>query len=157
MKASELLKRLKDGVYDLKLKELYNDVESAKKRYLSLIEKFIDKHGDNEISIFSAPGRSEIGGNHTDHQQGKVLACAIDLDIVAVVSFNKSMIVNVISEGFNIKPVDLNDLDIRQDEYGTSEGIIRGIAKCFKDKNLAISGFNACIESQILKGSGLSS
>lgn len=56
MKASELLKRLKDGVYDLKLKELYNDVESAKKRYLSLIEKFIDKHGDNEISIFSAPG-----------------------------------------------------------------------------------------------------
>ena len=156
MKASELLKRLKDGVYDLKLKELYNDVESAKKRYLSLIEKFIDKHGDNEISIFSAPGRSEIGGNHTDHQQGKVLACAIDLDIVAVVSFNKSMIVNVISEGFNIKPVDLNDLDIHQNEYGTSEGIIRGIAKCFKDKNLAISGFNAYIESQILKGSGLS-
>lgn len=157
MKASELLKELDAGNCDSKLKNYYEDLDKAKIRYVNLVNNFIKNYGDQNISLFSAPGRSEIGGNHTDHQHGRVLACAINLDIICAVSFNDTNTIDLISEGFNIKSVDLHDLNIHEEEYGTSESIIRGIAKCFKDRGLKISGFNAYMESEVLKGSGLSS
>ncbi|MGN1406335.1 MAG: galactokinase, partial [Erysipelotrichaceae bacterium] len=157
MKASELIKRITDNQYDEKFSELYSDIAIQKIRYINLIDKYIELYGDDDILIFSAPGRSEIGGNHTDHQHGKVLACAIDLDMACVLSFADNGIIELTSEGFGTSIVDINDLSVKEEEKGTTASLIRGITDAFVQRGLKVQGFKACMVSDVLGGSGLSS
>ena len=111
----------------------------------------------DQAAVFSAPGRTEIGGNHTDHQRGRVLAGSVNLDVIAAVAPNGERIIRIQSEGFPVDVVDLNDLSVREEERNTSASIIRGIAAWFAQHGCEIEGFNAYTTSNVLKGSGLSS
>ncbi len=106
---------------------------------------------------FSAPGRTEIGGNHTDHQQGRVLAAAVNLDAVAAVSLNGNDIVRIKSEGYPLFEVSLTDLSPRKEEYNTTLSLIRGILARFAEFGCELHGFDAYVVSTVLPGSGLSS
>ena len=107
--------------------------------------------------VFSAPGRTEIGGNHTDHQHGCVLAAAVDLETVATVWVDDSTLIQIDSEGYPVIAVDLNELDVREDEKNTTASLIRGIASAFVQRGAKLSGFCAKVKSTVLPGSGLSS
>lgn len=111
----------------------------------------------DQAAVFSAPGRTEIGGNHTDHQRGRVLAGSVNLDVIAAVAPNGERIIRIQSEGFPMDVVDLDDLSVREEERNTSASIIRGIAAWFAQHGCEIEGFNAYTTSNVLKGSGLSS
>lgn len=120
---------------------------------------FKDIFGHHFACIFSAPGRSELGGNHTDHQLGHVLACAIDLDILSAVSPNHTNTIRFYSEGYSLIEVDLSDLLPRVEEEQTSAALIRGIAaRIFELGGFGCNaGFDAYAVSDVLRGSGLSS
>ncbi len=139
--------------------ELYGDVNAAKARYIELYELFCETYGaEDKVYLFSTPGRTEIGGNHTDHNHGCVLAGSVDLDSVAVVVPTDDGIVSVHSVGYNKSfEVDLNDLAVNPDEKETTMSLIRGIAARFKELGLNIGGFKAYITSTVKRGSGLSS
>ena len=129
-------------------------------RYLSVIADFEENFGDSaerEVALFSAPGRSEIGGNHTDHNHGLVLAAGISLDAIAVASKNDEGIVRVKSAGYPMDVVDCNELEPCEKEYGKSQAIVRGIIARFKELGYNVGGFDATTASQVLSGSGLSS
>ncbi len=112
---------------------------------------------DRDIHLFSAPGRTEIGGNHTDHQHGRVLAGAVDLDIAAAAYAVEEPVIRYISKDFAVKPVDLTDLSVRADEVNTTESLIRGIAAAFRERGYRIGGAVIRAESEVLPGSGMSS
>lgn len=157
--ASQLIKELKENSYDQLLNDLYIDeskLEYQRNRYIQAIEKYISLYGDETVSIYSAPGRSEVGGNHTDHQHGCVLAAAINLDAIAIVGKNKQTI-KVLSDSFDIAPIDFNDLDFKEAEVGTSEALIRGVVAKIKELGYQVGGFNAFITSDVIIGAGLSS
>ena len=142
-KASLVIKEIQEGSYNDILKVVYideNRIEKQPQRYVEAIEKFISLYGDQEIEIYSTPGRSEVSGNHTDHQNGEVLAAAINLDIIAVVS--KNDVVKVLSDDYDLKPISLDDLSKNENEVGTSEGLMRGVLARFKELGYAIGGFN---------------
>ncbi|WP_298483963.1 galactokinase family protein [uncultured Ruminococcus sp.] len=125
---------------------------------MNAVEKFKALYPNREeIYIYSAPGRTEIGGNHTDHQHGCVLAAAVDLDIIAVVAFHNEGVIRVQSAGYPQNYVDLNDLSVQKKEMGSSSALIRGIASGFHEMGVKISGFDAYTTSDVLSGSGLSS
>ena len=111
----------------------------------------------SEIYRFSAPGRTEISGNHVDHQRGCVLAAAINLEAEAEVSFNGTNEIYVLSEGYPEVRIDLDDLSIREEEKNTSAALIRGVAAAFAQRGCPLRGFDARIRSDVLPGSGLSS
>ena len=149
---------IKSGNFDEKLIDIYVDVEQLeyqKKRYINTIAKFEEYYGDGEVQIFSAPGRSEIGGNHTDHQHGKVLACAINRDAIGVV--RKSEEIRLISDGSDEILVDITDLEIKEEEKGTTLSLIKGVLAGFQEREYKIGGFHAYITSDVLIGSGVSS
>ena len=106
---------------------------------------------------FSAPGRTEIGGNHTDHQHGCVLAAAVDLKTEAEVRLNGSGKLRIFSEGYAPVEIALEDLAVREDEKNTTAALVRGVAAAFQARGCALAGFDAEIRSQVLPGSGLSS
>ena len=110
-----------------------------------------------EQYYFSAPGRTEISGNHTDHQHGCVLAAAVNLAAVAQVERNSSQRIRVISEGFAPVEVDVNDLAIREEEKNTTAALVRGVAAAFAARGAKLEGFDAKVRSSVLPGSGLSS
>ena len=113
--------------------------------------------GADDAEIFSAPGRTEIGGNHTDHQRGCALAAAVDLDIIAVVSFNDDGVIRVYSEGYGFSEVGLGELSARDDEKGSFTALIRGVASRFFDMGVRVGGIDMYCTSDVLSGSGLSS
>ena len=147
----------KKNVYTIK--ELYGkESETVQiERYKKAIEKFKEIYGDCEYRIFSASGRTEVGGNHTDHNFGKVLAAGVSLDVIAIVKKTDDSIIEVKSEGFPKDVVDLSDLSVHENEKENSSALIRGVAAGFKNKNYDIGGFKAYTTSNVLKGSGLSS
>ncbi|MBQ8796024.1 MAG: hypothetical protein IJZ54_06340 [Clostridia bacterium] len=154
------VENLKKGKYDSLLEEIYIDskqIDYQRERYIKAIKEYEILFCQDEISIFSAPGRSEVCGNHTDHQHGKVLATSVNLDIIAVTARNNSNIVKVVSSGFDMITVDINDLDIRENEAGNTESLVRGVLKGLKDRGYKLAGFNAYTTSDVLVGSGLSS
>lgn len=158
-KATELINELKNNKYNELLNDLYVDeslLEYQRNRYVAAVEKYISLYGDNEVEIYSAPGRSEVGGNHTDHQHGCVLAAAINLDAIAVVGKTEKEI-KILSDDFDIKAIDVNDLEVKQEEAGTSEALVRGVLAKLKELNYQIGGFNAFITSDVIMGAGLSS
>ena len=127
-------------------------------RYVKLIDEFTTKFGSSDLHFFSTPGRTELGGNHTDHNNGCVLAASINLDSIAVVSKSYNGKIEFYSEGYeNPFIVNLNNLEPVPNEKGTSTSLLRGIASRFKQLGYDIGGFNACITSAVLPGSGLSS
>ena len=133
-------------------------VQAQQKRYLLAVRRFSElfpQRGD--VRVFSAPGRTEIGGNHTDHQHGCALAAAVSLDVIAVVAFHDEKIIRMESEGHGLIEVGLTDLSAREEEKGSSAAIVRGIASCFAAKGVNVSGFDAYVTSDVLSGSGLSS
>ncbi len=159
MRTSELKEKVSQGNYDELLKDLYADaslLEYQKERYASALEKYKSLYGDEEVSIYSAAGRSEISGNHTDHQHGCVLAGSINLDAIGVVSKQENVI-KVVSDSFDIKPIDIHDLEKKEEEVGTSEALIRGVVYKLKELGYKIGGFKAFITSDVLMGAGLSS
>jgi galactokinase len=141
--------------------ELYgNDPKILKaqvERYISLIEAFTTQFGTTEISLFSSPGRTEIGGNHTDHNHGRVLAGAVNLDNIAVAAANGTNIIRVSSVGYSEFQIDLADLAVNKSEFYTSSSLVRGICARFKELGYNIGGFDVCIDGRVPKGSGLSS
>ena len=127
-------------------------------RYANAVSEFNKAfEGTEPAAIFSAPGRTEIGGNHTDHQHGEVLAASINKDAIAVVSPRDDKMVNVLAEGFGMTNIDLNDLSLREDEKGTTPALIRGVLAGLKDNGFILGGFDAYITSDVLIGAGLSS
>ena len=158
MDTKKIVELIKSGNFDEKLIDIYVDVEQLeyqKKRYINTIAKFEEYYGDGEVQIFSAPGRSEIGGNHTDHQHGKVLACAINRDAIGVV--RKSEEIRLISDGSDEILVDITDLEIKEEEKGTTLSLIKGVLAGFQEREYKIGGFHAYITSDVLIGSGVSS
>ncbi len=143
-----------------RLVTVYGNDEAAfqQERYVKLAENFEkDFSGNADLRFFSAPGRTEVGGNHTDHNNGMVLAAAINLDAVAAVSARDDGIICVNSEGYSPITVDSTDLEIKDDEEGKSNALIRGICARFGQLGYKYGGFNASVTSRVLSGSGLSS
>ncbi len=123
-----------------------------------LINSFQMQFGEREdIRVYSAPGRVELGGNHTDHQCGCVLAASINLDMRAAVAKNGKRVLRVKSEGYRQIDIDLSDLSSRESEKNTTKSLIRGIAACFSKRGKDLSGVDMHIVSDVLRGSGLSS
>lgn len=145
--------------FEKKASHLYGPYATSQaQRYLKLVDTFgLTFNNTEHLSIFSASGRIEVSGNHTDHQLGHVIAAAIHLDTLAVVSKNEENIVRVMAEGYSIDPVNLDQLDALSSEYYTSMGLIRGIAHYFKELTGVCGGFNAVVTSDVFSGSGLSS
>jgi galactokinase len=127
-------------------------------RYEALLERMADSVGGEEPRFYSAPGRTELGGNHTDHNRGRVLCAAVDLDAVACVVPRTDAKVRILSEGWP-EPivVDLGDLEPHKAEAGKTEALVRGVARGLADRGTAPRGFEARIHSTVLPGSGLSS
>ncbi|MBR5232081.1 MAG: galactokinase [Clostridia bacterium] len=125
--------------------------------YQQLKEQFEAIFGKKPEAVFSAPGRSELSGNHTDHQHGCVLAAAIDLEALACVARNNENVIRVQSKGYPMCVIDLNDLSVHPEEANTTASLIRGVAAAFKERGCKPGGFDAYVESTVLPGSGLSS
>ncbi len=147
-----------NGSFDKDFIVLYGETESARERYAAACDEFAALYGERDnISLFSAPGRTEVGGNHTDHQHGRVLTGSVNLDVIAVVSANDEGVVRIKSAGYDMDTVDLSDTSARDSEKGKAIGLIRGMCDIFKGLGYAVSGFDAYTTSNVLKGSGLSS
>jgi len=142
---------------------LYGAGESVlaaqKARYGELVERFTKRFGEDmgNLCFFSAPGRTEIGGNHTDHNNGRVLAAAVDVDTIACVAKTDDDVIIVDSEGFPPITVQIDNLEIREKDFGTTLALIRGTAGVMKDMGYKVGGFRATVSSSVLRGSGLSS
>ena len=159
MKASLLIKDTQNGALDSTLVHLYGADKLAhqKARYTEAIGEFINIYGDLEVTLFSVPGRTEVSGNHTDHNRGCVLAAALDLDIIAVAAKTDEMKIEVKSKGFDKDEVDISDLNPDNYENYGSAAIIAGICDGFAKRGFEYGGFKAYTTSDVLKGSGISS
>ena len=161
MKVKEMIAAIESGRFDENLKAVYvtdDAVEKQKPRYVETLNDFGELFGyDREVSIMSAPGRTEVCGNHTDHNNGKVLAASINLDAIAVASKNDDNTIRVKSKGHRMNVVDLNDLEPNEDNFGDSTTLVQGVAAGIKNLGYAVSGFDACTTSDVMGGSGLSS
>ncbi len=161
MKPKELISKINSGEMDKCMKNVYvtdSAVEAQKPRYIRTIQKFIELFGnDRDVIILSAPGRTEICGNHTDHNNGKVLAASINLDAIAVAAKNNDNTVHEKSEGHGMNTVDLSDLSPDEKCFGKSAAMIKGVAAGLKSSGYNIGGFDACTTSDVMGGSGLSS
>lgn len=133
--------------------------EKAHSRCMEVMEEFYKIFDRSAEALFSAPGRTEIGGNHTDHQKGCVLAASVDLDILAAVAPTQSGIIRVLSQGYPMIEVDLRELDPKEEEINTSAALIRGVASCMSAMgcDLRERGLDVYMTSTVPKGSGLSS
>ena len=161
MRSVQVINEIKNGALDEKLTLLYGkeNVAASRERYVRAINEFTSLYGEErEISIFTVAGRSELSGNHTDHNRGCVIAASISLDIIAIASATDDGIVKVKSEGFPEDVVDLSTYTAPVEaKFGTSESIIAGMCDGFKKNGHMIGGFVAYTTSSVLKGSGLSS
>jgi len=158
--AENLIMKINNG--DNKaFRELYgNDPAELKRnaeRYSNLLNQFKSEFGTSDVEFFTSPGRTEIGGNHTDHNWGCVLAGAVNLDIVSVTARNDTNVIRILSEGYPGFEVDLSSLEPDINEKYTSAALVRGICSRLKEQGFAIGGFDACIDGGVPKGSGLSS
>lgn len=158
MRANELIKLLNDGGLE-KYSALYADLDHTRERMIAAINSFTQNYGeDRDIEIYSVPGRSEIIGNHTDHNHGKVMAGAINRDILAVVSKNDEEVIRFCSEGYSKDQIKLSDVHT-PDKFRkfTSRALVAGMADAFVKAGYAIGGYDAYSCTEVLKGSGLSS
>jgi galactokinase len=133
-------------------------VELQVERYSRLLARFAEAFPeDREVELFSVPGRTEVGGNHTDHHGGRVLAAAVDLDIVAAAAKTGGDTVVIESEGYPRQFIDLHDLTRREAERYTPDALTRRVCARMRELGYRIGGFHACLASRVPQGSGLSS
>jgi galactokinase len=159
-KMESLIQAIKNG--DNKVfKKLYGKdktvLQEQANRYQHLMKEFQSSFSTDDVDLFSSPGRTEIGGNHTDHNYGRVLAGAVNLDNIAVAAKNNQNVVRIKSVGYPEFQVDLNDLEPNEKEHYTSASLVRGIVAKMKANGYEAGGFDACVEGRVPKGSGLSS
>ncbi len=158
MNLVEIKKHIENGGLDKTFDSMYKDTSASRERYIKAIDSFNNFFADsNDVRLFSAPGRTEVGGNHTDHQHGRVLAGSIDLDAIAVVAKNNENKIVLKSEGYDVITVDIADLCKKDSEEGTTLALIRGCCNYVKEQGFTLGGFNAYVTSNVLRGSGLSS
>ncbi len=140
-------------------KKLYPEYQwiQQEKRYTDAAARYAELFGEEHQMIFSAPGRSEICGNHTDHNMGKAVGGAVTLDILALVSPRKDGVIRILADGFSAVEINIADTSPKEEETGSSAGLVRGVAHKMKELGFQIGGFNAYTTSNVLKGSGLSS
>ena len=161
--STQLRQRIATGEWDPKLRALYGNTEQElcrqRARYCAALEQFELYFGPGrQVQVYSAPGRAELGGNHTDHQHGYGLAAAVTLDLVAVAARNTDGYVRVKSRGFNkLDVIDLTVAGPQEGEGTHSASLIRGIAEGFRAVGKTVGGFDAYTASDVLRGSGLSS
>ncbi len=151
---------IRSGRADAALAALYGeqDVPSQRARYAALLETFAARFpASGPASLFSAPGRTEVGGNHTDHNAGRVLAAAVNLDAIAAAAPRLDGVIRVASEGYGEAEVDTDELPPVEAEQGTFAALIRGVCAGLAQRGHRVGGFDACVTSAVLKGSGLSS
>lgn len=153
---------LESGNLDPALQRLYGadsfGAPKLRQRFLEALEGFEQTFPERTLTgLFSAPGRTEVGGNHTDHQLGWVLGAAVSLDVIGVVSPREDNIIRVQSQGYELEEVDLSRLELVSEEKETSQALIRGIAARFSQFGYRIGGFDAYTASAVMKGGGLSS
>lgn len=141
------------------LEKVYGNkgIDVQKKRYSTLIGLFGETFGEKPQRLFSASGRTEVCGNHTDHNCGCVLAAGVSLDVIAAVTPTDDGVITFTSEGFGTDVIDTGDLEAKQEEVGSSAALIRGVCSGFAQRGLKVGGFKAYSTSNVLKGSGLSS
>ena len=159
---SQLRYDLANGVYTQRLQHLYSctDAKAAEQaaRYTALLDGLERTFGEKtEAALFSAPGRTEIGGNHTDHQHGRVLAGSVIIDMIAAVSFNETNALRVQSEGYDLFTIDLNDLEKHLDEENTTAALLRGSCKAYEQRGAILKGLDVYVASSVPPGSGVSS
>ncbi|MBQ2999762.1 MAG: galactokinase [Clostridia bacterium] len=161
MKSSEMISYILSGKLDCVLTRLYGSekIAAQRERYLSAISHFSARYGeDRDVALFSVPGRSELSGNHTDHNLGKVIAASVDLDMIAVASPSTDSVVRLKSEGFPEDVVNVSsDLTPNPAGYGSSSALISGVLAGFLSRGYCVGGFDAYTISNVPKGSGLSS
>lgn len=154
----ELIAAIGEGALDERFQELYGSWTGQRERYIACIEEHIRQFGEKEtLSLFSSPGRVGLGGSHTDHQNGRVLAATIDRDIIGAVGANAHSMLRVASEGFRPESVDLWDLRMKDRERARPAALIRGIAAQVKKRGYSLAGFDLCATSAVRGGDGLSS
>ncbi|MBR1833693.1 MAG: galactokinase, partial [Ruminiclostridium sp.] len=143
------------------LEKLYRDetLDYQRKRYKKAIEEYKQYFSSDgaAIRVFSSPGRTEVGGNHTDHNCGKVLAASVDLDIIAIVEPIDEPVAVIKSEGLDEDRINIEELDVIEEEKFTSAAMLRGVTKGFRNRGYSVGGFRAYTVSNVMKGSGLSS
>lgn len=157
-KAIELAEYIKGGAFDDKLTAMYGTarLEEQRRRWYDAAESFAAMFGDRPVMMFSVPGRSEICGNHTDHNHGAVMAAAIDLDTIGAAAVNENGSVRLFSEGYGLTETmsDANESDVKR---GTSASLVAGMCDSLRHEGYECGGFDVWCTSQVLEGSGLSS
>lgn len=152
---------LEQGSLDQRIKEIYVDEQRVpynRERYIRAIDRFTELFpSEKEIEIYSAPGRSEVCGNHTDHQNGMVLATSINLDAIAIVAKAEEPVIRLVSGDFPMEEVDVADLSMKEEEQSTTTALIRGVAAGMKERGHKVGGFTAYITSDVLMEAGMSS
>ena len=153
---------LSDGVHAARLASLYccSPAETASEaaRYTAVLDGLEKTFGSHaEAGLYSAPGRTEIGGNHTDHQHGRVLAGSVNIDMIAAAAPNDKNQLRVQSEGYDLCVIDLNDLEARKEEENTTAALLRGECAAFTQRGAKLAGLDVYISSNVPKGSGVSS
>ena len=160
MNTKDLIGYIEMGKMDERLSDIYLDssrLDYQKERYIKAIKAFEEIYGASDVNIFSAPGRTEVGGNHTDHQHGQVLAASINDDAIGISRKTDDNIASIKSEGYDMITINLDDLAKKDEEEGTTSSLIRGILSKTKEMGYEIGGFQTYITSDVLGGSGLSS
>ena len=151
---------ISSGGIDNILKDLYIDesqLEYQRKRYINALNRFTQLYGEGDVFIFSAPGRSEIGGNHTDHQNGEVLAASVNLDTIGIVKKTDDNVIRLVSDNYDEIIIRLDDVSVKEKEKETTKALIKGVVSGFLERKYAVGGFQAYITSDVLIGAGLSS
>ena len=147
--------------HDSTLADLYYDdvemIKYQKERYVNALDKYIELFGEENVDIYSAPGRTEVGGNHTDHQHGMVLAASVNLDAIAIVGNNNKNTIELFSEGYSPLSISLDNIAVNEAEFGTTSALIKGVIAGMNDNGYKTGPFKEYVTSEVLNGAGLSS
>jgi len=163
--AASILNELKIGTHDAALAGLYAldgtqaSLDRARERAIHTTDGFLKHFSDTSgaCALFSGPGRTEIGGNHTDHQHGHVLCGSVDMDMLSCAALNGKNVVRIQSEGYPALEINLDGLPPKKEEENTSAALVRGVAAKIRELGYSLKGFDAYVTSTVLSGSGLSS
>ncbi len=158
----ELIRKTENGDYDEKFRWLYclteEDTGKERERYIHVLSGLLSHYGEHpDTALFSAPGRTEIGGNHTDHQHGAVLCASVNTDMIAAAGKNGTDTIRLLSEGYGEVLIATDDLSVREGEKNTTASLVRGICHAFSERGACVSGLDIYMTSAVPKGSGVSS
>ena len=159
-KIAELKEIIAGREFDEKLAQIYLDKDMIpynRERYVKAHDKFTELFGDQEVAIYSAPGRSEVCGNHTDHQNGHVLATSINLDAIAIVALREDGVIELVSDDMPKEVINVNDIEQDPALEGTTTALIKGVVAGIRDYGFKVGGFTAFVTSDVLMGAGMSS